>query len=136
MSLAVWNRGFLTHSERSIGCIWHHDFRSVFASATLRLDCFESASQRLSKFVGIEMATITQSMPNSTRRSAWIWEFLKEEIIPYPGRGALVGRMITAATLAMLTTMTFRLPYGAYCAIYALSISRESTQITVQAAAT
>jgi multidrug resistance protein MdtO len=44
--------------------------------------------------------------------------------------------MITAATLAMLITMTFRLPYGAYCAIYALSISRESTQITVKAAAT
>jgi multidrug resistance protein MdtO len=90
----------------------------------------------LSKFVGIEMATITQSMPNSTRRSAWIWEFLKEEIVPYPGRGALVGRMVMAATLAMLITMTFRLPYGAYCAIYALSISRESTQITVKAAAT
>lgn len=82
------------------------------------------------------MATITQSMPNSTRRSAWIWEFLKEEIVPYPGRGALVGRMVMAATLAMLITMTFRLPYGAYCAIYALSISRESTQITVKAAAT
>jgi multidrug resistance protein MdtO len=82
------------------------------------------------------MATVTQSMQNSTRQSAWIWEFLKEEIVPYPGRGALVGRMITAATLAMLISMTFRLPYGAYCAIYALSISRERTQITVKAAAT
>jgi hypothetical protein len=29
-----------------------------------------------------------------------------------------------------------RLPYGAYCAIYSLSISRESTQLTVKAALT
>jgi multidrug resistance protein MdtO len=63
-------------------------------------------------------------------------EFLKEELVPYPGRSALVGRMVAAATLAMLITMTFRLPYGAYCAIYSLAISRESTQITVKAAVT
>lgn len=82
------------------------------------------------------MATVTQSVPNSTRQWGWIWEFLKEELAPYPGRYALVGRMVTAATFAMLITMTFRLPYGAYCAIYALSISRESTRITLNAAAT
>lgn len=82
------------------------------------------------------MATFAQSVPNSTRQSAWIWEFLKEELVPYPGRATLAGRMVMAATLAMLITMTFRLPYGAYCAIYALSISRESTQVTVKAAAT
>jgi multidrug resistance protein MdtO len=82
------------------------------------------------------MATFAQSVPNSTRQSGWIWEFLKEELVPYPGRAALVGRMVTAATLAMLITMTFRLPYGAYCAIYALSISRENTRTTVKAATT
>lgn len=82
------------------------------------------------------MATLTQSVPNSSRPSAWILEFLKEELVPYPGRSALVGRMVAAATLAMLITMTFRLPYGAYCAIYSLSISRESTQMTVKAAVT
>jgi multidrug resistance protein MdtO len=47
-----------------------------------------------------------------------------------------VGRMVMAATLAMLITMTFRLPYGAYCAIYALSISRDSAQITIKTAVT
>jgi multidrug resistance protein MdtO len=82
------------------------------------------------------MATFAQSVRNSTRQSGWIWEFLKEELVPYPGRAALVGRMVTAATLAMLITMTFRLPYGAYCAIYALSISRENTRTTVKAATT
>jgi multidrug resistance protein MdtO len=82
------------------------------------------------------MATFAQTIPESHKPWAAFWEFLKEELMPYPGRGALVGRMITAATLAMLITMTFRLPYGAYCAIYALSISRESTQITVKTAAT
>jgi multidrug resistance protein MdtO len=82
------------------------------------------------------MATFAQSAPNATRQSVWIWEFLKEELVPYPGRAALVGRMVTAATLAMLITMTFRLPYGAYCAVYALSISRENTRTTVKVATT
>jgi multidrug resistance protein MdtO len=82
------------------------------------------------------MATFAQSGKVSPRPLASYWEFLKEEFIPYPGRAASVGRMVTAATLAMLVTMTFRLPYGAYCAIYALAISRESTQITLKTAVT
>ncbi|WP_263349788.1 FUSC family protein [Acidicapsa acidisoli] len=82
------------------------------------------------------MATFTQSASNSTQQSGWIWEFLKEELVPYTGRYALVGRMVTSATLAMLISMTFRLPYGAYCAIYALSISWESAQTTLRTAAT
>ena len=81
------------------------------------------------------MATFAQTMPESSNPSASYWEFLKEELMPYPGRSALAGRMVMAATLAMLITMTFRLPYGAYCAIYALSISRESTQMTLKTAA-
>jgi multidrug resistance protein MdtO len=82
------------------------------------------------------MATFAQSIPNTTRQSSWLWEFLREELAPYSDRYSLVGRMVTAATLAMLISMTFRLPYGAYCAVYALSISRESTQITMKTAAT
>src|SRR5271168_556054 len=82
------------------------------------------------------MATFAQTIPESSNPLASYWEFLKEELVPYPGRSALVGRMVTAATLAMLISMTFRLPYGAYCAIYALSISRESTQMTLKTAAT
>ena len=82
------------------------------------------------------MATFAQTIRQSPEQLTSYWEFLKEELIPYPGRAALVGRMVMAATLAMLITMTFRLPYGAYCAIYALAISRESTQITLKTAVT
>jgi hypothetical protein len=41
--------------------------------------------------------------------------------------------MVTAATLVMIITMTFRLPYAAYGAIFALTLSRESLQATVGA---
>jgi multidrug resistance protein MdtO len=82
------------------------------------------------------MATFAQTIPDQPKPLASLWEFLKEELLPYPGRGALVGRMVMAATLSMLITMTFRLPYGAYCAIYAVAISRESAQMTLKAATT
>ena len=36
--------------------------------------------------------------------------------------------MVIAATILMLITMTFRMPYGAYAALYAFTISRESPQ--------
>ncbi len=44
--------------------------------------------------------------------------------------------MVLSATLSMLIVMTFRIPYGAYCAIYSLTISHESLRITVKAAGT
>jgi multidrug resistance protein MdtO len=84
----------------------------------------------------MNMATFPQTIPEHSKPLALHWEFLKQELIPYPGRAALVARMVMAATLAMLITMTFRLPYGAYCAIYSLAILRESTQITVMEAVT
>jgi multidrug resistance protein MdtO len=82
------------------------------------------------------MATFAQTIQGPPTPLASFWEFLKEEVVPYPGRAALVGRMVMAATIAMLITMTFRLPYGAYCAVYAVAISRESTQMTLKAATT
>src|SRR5580698_8789815 len=82
------------------------------------------------------MATFAQTATKSTRQSSWIWEFLREELVPYPGRAALVGRMVLSVTLSMLIVMTFRIPFGAYCAIYSLTISHESLRITVKAAVT
>jgi multidrug resistance protein MdtO len=82
------------------------------------------------------MATFAQTVSKSTRQSGWIWEFLREELLPYPGRAALVGRMVLSATLSMLIVMTFRIPFGAYCAIYSLTISHESPQLTVKTAVT
>jgi multidrug resistance protein MdtO len=44
--------------------------------------------------------------------------------------------MTIAATLVMIITMTFRIPYGAYGALYALTISRENPDTTVRAVKT
>jgi multidrug resistance protein MdtO len=76
----------------------------------------------------LKMALLAQSAPESPRSTAWFREFLKDELTPYPERAALVARMVIAATIVMLITMTFRMPYGAYAALYALTISRESPQ--------
>src|ERR1700741_1230820 len=80
------------------------------------------------------MATLAQTLPKSSSPLVWLRQFLKEELAPYPGRVALVARMCIAATIVMLLTMTFRIPFGAYGAIYALTISRESPQATTKAA--
>jgi multidrug resistance protein MdtO len=82
------------------------------------------------------MATLTGALPNSPRQPPWpFWkwfrEFLTEELRPYPGRAALVARMMIAATLVMIVTMTFRIPDGAYAGIYALTLSRESARATL-----
>lgn len=82
------------------------------------------------------MSTLAQSAPESPGSSGWLWEFLKNELAPYPGRATMAARMMTAATVVMLIAMTFRIPYGAYAALYALTISRESPQITVKSAKT
>jgi len=78
------------------------------------------------------MASLAQSTTEPHQSLAWLRDFLKEELAPYPGRVALAARMVIAATIVMLITMTFRLPYGAYAGIYALTIPRESPQITVK----
>jgi multidrug resistance protein MdtO len=64
---------------------------------------------------------------------AWLTTLLREELAPYPGRGAMVARMVIAATIVMLITMIFRIPYGAYGAIFALTITRESPARTIEA---
>jgi multidrug resistance protein MdtO len=78
-----------------------------------------------------KMAFLAQTAPLPPPRStAWFREFLRDELTPYPERAALVARMVIAATIVMLITMTFRMPYGAYASLYALTISRESPQTT------
>jgi len=71
-------------------------------------------------------------MPSSL---SWLEQFLKDELSPYPGRTALVARMVIAATLVMVTCMVFRIPYAFQGAIYALIVSRESSQATLKSAA-
>jgi len=80
------------------------------------------------------MATAEQSLTRSTALFPWIKLFLKEELRPYPGRAALAGRMVLAATIVMIVCMTFRISYAFQGAIFALLISRENPRATVDSA--
>jgi multidrug resistance protein MdtO len=60
-------------------------------------------------------------------------DLLREELSPYPGRGALVARMVSAASIVMVINMTFKIPYGVYGAVYALTLSREAPDATLHA---
>jgi len=82
------------------------------------------------------MATAAEPVFQWTRSVAWLRDFLREELAPYPGRSILVARMVVAATIVMLVTMVFRIPYGAYGAVYALTISRENPDATLKAVKT
>src|SRR5258708_7687144 len=59
------------------------------------------------------------------RPVVWLRDFLKEELAPYPGRAVLVARIVIAATIVMILTMTFRIPFGAYAVSFTFMISRE-----------
>ena len=76
------------------------------------------------------MSTLAESSPASSHPLLWLREFLRHELAPYHGRAFLVARLATAATLMMIITMTFRTPYGAYAALFTLTISRESLGAT------
>ena len=58
----------------------------------------------------------------------WLLDHLREELSPYPGRAAEVGRMTAGATIMMLLAMTFRLPYSQYGALYPLVIPRNTSR--------
>ena len=80
------------------------------------------------------MATAAQTIPGTTAPFGWIGRFLKEELSPYSGRYGLVARMVLAATIVMLVSMTFQLSYAFQGAIFALLVSRESARSTLQSA--
>ena len=81
------------------------------------------------------MASFAQGMAASPP-SHWIGQFLKDELAPYSGRMATVGRMTLAATLVMIICETFKIPYMFLGALFCLLISRESPQATVRSAGT
>jgi multidrug resistance protein MdtO len=74
-------------------------------------------------------------MQGSSAPLVWVREFFREELAPYPGRVALVARMVVAATIVMIISMACRIPYGFQGAIFALLITRESPRATVQSSA-
>jgi multidrug resistance protein MdtO len=81
------------------------------------------------------MGTTAQSLPDASTVHSWLWQWLRDELTPYPGRARLVARMVVAATLVMIICMTFRIPYAFQGAIYVLLISRESLRGTLQSGA-
>jgi len=83
----------------------------------------------------MRMATAAQSVSATPSSLAWVGEFLRDELSPYQGRAALVARMVIASTLGMITCMVFRIPYAFQAAIYALIVSRESSQATLKSSA-
>jgi len=79
------------------------------------------------------MAAVPQTLPVPPMGPlSWLKDFLKEELTPSPGRVALVARMTIAATLVMFLTLILHIPYGAYGAIYGLTISRENSRATMR----
>src|SRR5262249_25002681 len=78
------------------------------------------------------MGAIAQSLPGASAGPSWLWQWLRDELTPYPGRARLVARMVLAATLVMIICMTFRIPYAFQAAVYVLLISRESIRDTLQ----
>jgi len=82
------------------------------------------------------VASLAQSLRQPGPSASWLWDFLKRELTPYPGRATLITRMVIAATLVMIICMTFRVPYAFQGAIYVLLISRETPRTTLQSAGT
>ncbi len=71
------------------------------------------------------------SQPNAIDEAGkWFWNFLKNELAPYPGRAWVVARVTIAATLVMILVMTFQIPNGFLAAIFTLFISRENPTAT------
>ena len=82
------------------------------------------------------MATAAATPINAQASRYWFWEFLREELEPYPERVQLVGRMVLAATLVMLVCNAYRVPFGFQAGIIALFVSRESTKATINSSLT
>lgn len=80
------------------------------------------------------MASEPIHIPHEERFGQWFPDFLKKELAPYPGREALVARMVISATLAMILIITFRIPGGVIGALSAFLFSRENLVSTARSA--
>ena len=66
------------------------------------------------------------------RTAPWLWfrEFVRWEVAPYPGRLNTVIRMTVAATLVMITVVTFRIPNAALAGLFSILLARENLAAT------
>jgi multidrug resistance protein MdtO len=78
------------------------------------------------------MATTSVRLPHTARFTTWFPDFLRKELAPFPGRGAIVARMVIAASITAILIDTFRIPGGAIGVLSAFLLSRESLQSTAQ----
>jgi multidrug resistance protein MdtO len=81
-----------------------------------------------------DMASEPVHVPHAERFIDWLPDFLKKELAPYPGRGALVARMVISATLTMILINTFRIPEGIIGPLTAFLFSRENLVSTARSA--
>jgi multidrug resistance protein MdtO len=80
------------------------------------------------------MPAQSTALPNTIDQGGrWFWNFLKQELAPYPGRLWVVGRVTISATIVMLLVMTFRIPNGYLGAFFTLLLSRENPTATLYA---
>src|SRR5215510_449148 len=83
------------------------------------------------------MLSQDQALPSISRSrtlddAAWLWQFLKTELAPYPGRAWAVTRITIAATISMVSVMTFRVPFGYLAALAPFLLSRENPTATLR----
>jgi multidrug resistance protein MdtO len=82
------------------------------------------------------MATSVISLPHAARFTTWFGKFLRQELAPYPGRGAIVARMVIAATISAVLVVTFRIPNAAVGVLIAFILTRENVVSTALSAFT
>lgn len=80
------------------------------------------------------MATTRIQFPHEERFVTWLPDFLRKELAPYPGRGALVARTVVAATITAILVITFRTPGGVIGVLCAFVLSRENLISTTKSA--
>jgi multidrug resistance protein MdtO len=80
------------------------------------------------------MSTTALRLPHAARYTTFFLDFLRKELAPYPGRGALVARMVIAATLTAVLIVVFRIPGGAIGTFAAFLTSREDLFATAKSA--
>jgi multidrug resistance protein MdtO len=78
------------------------------------------------------MATTSVPLPPAERFTTWLPDFLRKELAPFPGRGAIVARMVIAATITAILIVIFRIPGGAIGVLSAFLLSRESLLSTAK----
>jgi multidrug resistance protein MdtO len=80
------------------------------------------------------MAAQSAELPDTLDQGGrWFWNFLKQELVPYPGRLWIVSRVTISATIVMLLIMTFQIPNGYLGAFFTLLLSRENPTATLLA---